>query len=250
MPLRLQRSAFLFVVGTLFLLHASAQSPPVKQRPPEGGMEQRLISILIPSTPNAPFTATVNTESARQLADGTTITVKNHRLIARDKAGRIFQERRLLVPDDGKHDSFITQIEISDPVAHNLYLCTPRERTCQLELFTVPAFDPPATGAGPNREDLGKRLINGVETIGTLETRVIESGAIGNDSPIVVKLETWYSPQLSVNLVTKRQDPRSGNQSFEVSDLTLGEPADAQFRVPNGYRVIDLKQTPSTTVSK
>jgi len=43
-------------------------------RPPDGGTREVLISILIPSLANAPFTGTVNTESIRQLADGTTIT--------------------------------------------------------------------------------------------------------------------------------------------------------------------------------
>jgi hypothetical protein len=65
--------------------------------------------------PNAPFTPTVNTEWIRQLPDGSNITLKNHRTIARDAQGRVFQERRYFVPDDGKHESTITQIEISDP---------------------------------------------------------------------------------------------------------------------------------------
>ena len=77
----------------------------------------------------------MNTESIRQLADGTTITLKNRRAIARDGVGRIFQERRLLVPDDGEHESPITQIEISDPVAHDLYICVPREDVCQVDFF-------------------------------------------------------------------------------------------------------------------
>ena len=206
-----------------------AQDMPGPQRPPDGGTREVLISILIPSLANAPFTGTVNTESIRQLADGTTITLKNHRAIARDTAGRIFQERRLLVPDDGRHESVVTQIEISDPVAHTLYICVPRERVCQLEQFSAPGFaPPPSVGATPNqpgnlsRQDLGKQLLGGVETVGTLETAVIESGVIGNDSPIMVKREYWYSPQLGVNLISKRQDPRFGTQNFEVSDIVLG----------------------------
>jgi hypothetical protein len=106
MPLRLKSPFSLLFAALLILpnLQSIAQAPSRAQRPPDGGTREVLVSIFIPSLANAPFTATVNTESVRQLADGTTITLNNHRAIARDKAGRIFQERRLLVPDDGKHE--------------------------------------------------------------------------------------------------------------------------------------------------
>jgi len=187
-------------------------------RPPDGGSREVLVSILIPSLPNAPFSAVVNTESIRQLANGTSITLKNHRAIARDRAGRIFQERRLLVPEDGKHESVVTQIEISDPVAHELFICVPKEQVCQVEDFDASAFQAPKTAAshgGPNLQDLGKQSVGGVETIGTRETVVLEAGKIGNDSPIEVQREYWYSPQLGVNLISRLPDPRVGIQNFE-----------------------------------
>ena len=102
---------------------AFGQNGAMPQRPPDGGTNEVLVSILIPSLPNAPFSAIVNTLWVRQLADGSAITLANHRAIARDTEGRIFQERRLLVPEDGKHESVVTQIEMSDPVAHQQYIC-------------------------------------------------------------------------------------------------------------------------------
>jgi len=131
---------FLLLAGLLILPNSFslAQARPEPLRIPDGGTREVLISILIPSLPNAPFTATVNTEWIRQLPDGSTITLKNHRAIARDKAGRIFQERRYLVPDGGKIESAVSQIEISDPVSHELYICVPSEHVCQLELFCAP----------------------------------------------------------------------------------------------------------------
>jgi hypothetical protein len=44
--------------------------------------------------PNARFTATVRTEVIRRLEDESTIVRKNHRLVARDRSGRVFEERR------------------------------------------------------------------------------------------------------------------------------------------------------------
>lgn len=169
--------------------------------------------------------------------------------MARDNAGRIFQERRLLVPNDGKHESLVTQIEISDPVSHQLYICVPRQRVCQLEWFSAFEFTHHSTSVSSNREpgsptleNLGKLSIEGMETEGTRETGVVEAGAIGNDSPILTSREFWYSPQLGINLISKVQDPRLGSQKFEVSELVLGAPDTKLFKIPANSKVIDLRE--------
>src|ERR1700736_79810 len=147
------------------------QGPPI----PDGGTPEVLLSIFISSIPGAAFTATVNTEWVRALPDGTRITLKNRRLIARDKSGRIFQERRALVPVDGKQESVVTQIEISDPASHEQYICVPQQRVCQLEGFQ-PAEAALPTGGGPQnrsrapgQQSLGTQEIAGVKTEGTRE---------------------------------------------------------------------------------
>jgi hypothetical protein len=239
------------LIGLLMLgQSSSAAQTPETVRPPDGGTREVLVSILIPSLPNAPFYAIVNTEWIRQLADGSTITLKNHRAIARDKAGRIFQERRLLVPEGDKQDSIVTQIEISDPIAHKLYICIPSEHVCQLEFFSAhdPAIPPDkAAGANsparpPGSEDLGPQYIGGLETLGTREERLIEPGTIGNDRPIAVSREYWYSPQLGINLISKRTDPRFGIQNFVLSDIVVADPDAKLFAPPNGSKIIDLRE--------
>jgi hypothetical protein len=230
------------------------QASPAPSRPPDGGTREVLVSILIPSLPNAPFAGTVATDWMRTLGDGTTITLANRRAIARDKSGRIFQERRLLVPTDGKHESVVTQIEISDPVAHELHICKPDQHVCQLEVFFPPEFVPPLgaasapkTPGGPAFEDLGRQSIEGLETVGTRITTVIATGTIGNDNPLLVKREYWYSAQLGVNLLSTLQDPRVGTQKFQVIDISLGDPDSKLFRVPVGSQVIDLRKTSTTS---
>jgi hypothetical protein len=229
------------------------------QRPLDGGTREVLVGILIPSIPNAPFSAIVNTEWTRPLSDGSSVTTRNHRSVARDRAGRIFQERRLLVPEDGKHESVVTKIEISDPVSHKLYICVPSEHVCQLEFFNAPTF---AASAGSNksgstpstnssgREDLGPQTISGLETEGTLEEQLIVPGVLGNDQPLKLTSEYWYSPQLGINLISKRQDPRFGTQSFVLSDIVVGEPDSNLFRLPSTTRVIDLRDPADRTNSR
>jgi hypothetical protein len=124
-----------------------------------------------------------------------------------------------------------------------------------VEFFLAPKFLPPTAGPAsttnesgfPSREDLGKQVIGGLETVGRRETTTIEAGTIGNDTPILTTREYWYSPQLSVNLTSKLQDPRIGSQNFEVSDITLGEPDAKLFQVPSKSKIIDLRKTTQTS---
>lgn len=45
---------------------------------PDGGTRQRIESLVIPATPNAPFSAVVATEWTTILPDGSTQTIRNH----------------------------------------------------------------------------------------------------------------------------------------------------------------------------
>lgn len=253
----MKRIPCLLFAAFLFCLVPSSQAQeplqPVKpQHAPDGGTKETFAPIFIPSTPNAPFTATVTTEWIRHLPDGSNITLKNHRTVARDSKGRIFQERAYFVPDDGKHESTITQTEISDPEAHEIYICKPVERVCRLEQFYPASFASSlgavvaqADSAAGGVENLGKQTIEGLETVGSRETRVIEAATIGNDSPLLERREFWYSPQLGINLVTKRQDARFGSQqNFDVSNIALGEPDAKLFDVPADYKILDTRRPP------
>jgi hypothetical protein len=246
------------LLSTFLVLPVSlcaAQEKLQPQHAPDGGTVERFASISIPSMPNAPFSATVNTEWIRQVPDGSRITLKNHRTVARDAKGRIYQERALFVPEDGKHESTVYQIEISDPATHEQYVCRPAERVCRLRQFFGSLVEPssggPATqvraGSGPSFtvENLGAQTIAGLETVGSRETHLLESGALGNEAPILERKEFWYSPQLGINLITKRQDPRfSTEQNFEVTNITAGEPDLKLFEPPAGYKIIDARNLP------
>jgi hypothetical protein len=252
MPQPFTRNTFLLSAGGILLLIPAffAQTPQRGPDIPDGGTREVLLSIFIPSLSRAPFAATVNTEWIRPLPDGTRITLKNHRLIARDKSGRIFQERRALVPEDSKQESVVTQTEISDPVAHEQYICVPQEHVvCQLEVFHWVELVSPAiastaqkTPGSPGEESLGTQWIAGMEAVGTREIEVIPTGAIGNDSPILSKREYWYSRQLGLNVLSIREDPRFGTQKFELSDVTLGEPDAKLFTPPEGSKILDLRR--------
>lgn len=231
----------LWMASLLLPVIALAQSPDTRPAIPDGGARIRLVSLFIPNLPNAPFTATVNTEWVRTLGDGSRITLVNHRLIARDSAGRVFQERRRLVPPNSPQPSPLTETDITDPVLKLQYVCDATGKTCEVRpraFWVTPATRPPV--ADDSSENLGVQTIAGVEVVGARQTVVIPPGAIGNDSPIKTTREYWFSPKLGFNLISQRDDPRAGTQRFEVSDLTLSEPDAKLFSLPPGSRVLRL----------
>ena len=85
---------------------------------------------------------------------------------------------------------------------------------------------------------MGSKIIDGLECTGTRETRTFNPGAFGNDKPVVVIKEIWYSPQLQFNLSVTRLDPRNGTQKLDVIDLKLGDPGTEWFVLPDGYRMV------------
>jgi hypothetical protein len=214
---------------------------------PDGGTHETLISIDIPSLPNAPFTATVVTEWTRLLPDGSTQTNWNHRTVARDTAGRVFQERRYFSPHGDTQVTPLSELDYQDPNWHELYLCKPEAHVCSMYKYY-----PPPTIAGPSRqaampkgmgsvtiEDLGRKTIETLEVVGSREIATISAGVAGNQRSEPTVKEFWYSPYLGVNLVTKRFDPHaSAVQNFEVKDIRLTEPDPKVFERPSGYRIV------------
>lgn len=234
----------------LLLGAASAGAQVPAAHAPDGNSFQRLVSISVPAIPNAPFTLTLSTEWVRALSDGSTITWTNHRLIARDNAGRVFQERRMLVPPTNPDADRITFVQWSDPTKGDFYNCQMETLVCQqLRYVPIPGEVPAVPGPTMNGkafvkvQGLGTRMVAGIETEGTLETTTILAGAIGNDKPIVITKEFWFSPELKLNLIVKRNDPRSGVQTFTVTNLTTGDPRPTLFEIPAGFHVVDHRRT-------
>lgn len=237
---------------------ATAQGAQQKQQQfyvQDGGTRETLESIVITPKAGAPFTLTLETEAVRTLYDGGTVTMVNQRKIARDATGKIYQERWFLVPKNGKIESKMTTIQISDPNAHTHYNCFMLEEkhVCELTTFApsttaVYKMEGPPPGPLPNdagtviHEDLGKQLVSGVETTGTRDATIYNPGVFGNDRKVTVEREFWYSPLLGINLLSKRSDPRFGTQTFTVTNLILSEPDVKLFDLPEGFKVVDARQ--------
>jgi hypothetical protein len=64
-------------------------------------------------------------------------------------------------------------------------------------------------------------------------------GAIGNDQPIQVVVDRWYSADLQMNVIIKRSDPRMGDSVFQLTNIQRQEPDSTLFQVPSDYTVKD-----------
>ena len=97
------------------------------------------------------------------------------------------------------------------------------------------------TRQGPNpnevKEQLGKQLIEGVEAEGTRTTVTIPAGEIGNERAIEIVSERWYSPELQVVVMTRTSDPRLGETTYKLTNISRTEQMRSLFEVPPGYTV-------------
>ncbi|HEY0726626.1 MAG TPA: hypothetical protein VGD38_01050 [Pyrinomonadaceae bacterium] len=91
------------------------------------------------------------------------------------------------------------------------------------------------------KEQLGKQMIEGVEAEGTRTTVTIPAGEIGNERPIEIVSERWYSPELQLVVMTRHSDPRSGETTYKLTNINRTEPAKTLFEVPSGFTIREMK---------
>jgi len=95
------------------------------------------------------------------------------------------------------------------------------------------------TSAQTRTEDLGKQMIEGVLAEGTRTVHTIPAGQIGNERPIEVVSERWYSPELQVVVLSKHTDARVGENVYRLQGIRRAEPDKSLFEVPTSYTVQD-----------
>ena len=84
-------------------------------------------------------------------------------------------------------------------------------------------------------EKLGSQVIEGVTSEGSRTTVTIPAGEIGNERPIEIVSERWYSPELKTVVMTRHSDPRFGETVYRLTNISRDEPARSLFEVPADY---------------
>jgi hypothetical protein len=196
----------------------------------------------------APLSAQAVSETAQVLADGTHIDRKTTGMVYRDSQGRMRREETLPAFGPFAAAGKARQVVlIHDPVAGVHYLLEPDQKIARKMPMPAPEMAisdamPPKqprrdNSANETTESLGTQVIDGVSAVGTRTTRTIPVGQIGNDKPLEIVMERWYSTDLQMNVLTKRTDPRMGTTTYQLTNISREEPASALFSVPADYTV-------------
>lgn len=105
-------------------------------------------------------------------------------------------------------------------------------------------------GQKPKKESLGKQTIEGVEADGTRVTITIPAGEIGNERPIQIVHERWYSPELQAVVMSKNSDPFVGDSVYRLTNINRNEPARSLFEVPADYKIKDVPAPPGIRIMR
>lgn len=91
----------------------------------------------------------------------------------------------------------------------------------------------------PVVESLGTQFMEGIAVEGTRTTVTIPAGQIGNELPIQIVSERWYSPDLKVLVMSRQSDPRFGETTYRLTNLTRNEPAAHLFAIPADFTIVE-----------
>ena len=253
----IHRSGLVMAAVLACSLGAFAQAPPPgPPGPRHGGGPMEFgrfeMGLMGKTVTGAPYSAQVVTQWTQTLADGTHLTRQSTGAVSRDSAGRV--RRELSMPALGMFtgsDAPPRSVFISDPVAGFQYVLRADSQSAD-RMPIPPAFNGKEhfqhgqrNGEQVVKESLGTQSIGGVQAEGTRITKTIAVGAIGNDKPIQIVTERWYSPDLQVVVLLKHSDPRFGESSMQLTNVSRTEPAASLFAVPANYTVNDLPAPPA-----
>jgi hypothetical protein len=220
-------------------------------------MEQPVASVI-----NAPYSAVGDTESVTRFPDGNRIVQTTSVRYYRDGQGRTRIERPLPGIDSAE------TVMINDIVSGQHYILHPQAKMAQV--LKVPATQPAAqpvtrqppvpapeggiqsllTGGGlalgstassqastnaPSTVSLGQKDMEGVTTIGSRWEQTFAAGTIGNDKPITVVVEQWYSSDLGVVVAASQRTSTGAELTYRVHNITRNEPDSALFAIPADY---------------
>ena len=196
-----------------------------------------------------PLTAQIVLTHENTLSDGNQISRTTQTKLYRDSQGRTRREMTVDAATPATASVKHTIIMINDPVSGKRYMLDPTNKTAR----EMPSH-PHGPGDHPKRPDgdtikkmlskdvqrdqLGTKTISAYEASGEKVTRTIAAGEIGNQKPIEVVTERWFSVDLQLPVLIVHTDPMMGTATTKVTSVTRGEPDASLFQVPPEYKLV------------
>jgi hypothetical protein len=245
--MRLVNVEVLFAVSLALPALACAQTTTQPVPPNYRGVQTIVGGIFVTPIPNFPFTADVEIVSHIKLDNGSEHVVTSTNHIARASSGRIYNERRVLVPAGFKGTPRLLSAHIYDPSSRQNIFINPdlhlaREMTLRAPEPTPTASLPPQQQPklpGVTETDLGTQSLSGLELHGIRKQRTVPADSSGTGKPVVITDDYWYSPELAIYMTIRHEDARTGEQLVMVTNVERHEPSAETFVVPPEYKVVD-----------
>jgi hypothetical protein len=229
----------------------SAEAPERRSGGPEPGF--RFVSSEMSFSGKvvklAPFSAETLTEHTQTLANGAKLTRQTTGMVYRDNEGRTRRETSASTAGPFATSGDTRRlIFINDPVAGVASTIIPDSDTTLTKTSPAPNNDGPAvmevSSEGGQTESLGKEVIEGFVAEGVRTTILIPPGKIGNDKPLEIVHERWYSPELQMILLSKHSDPRWGETVYKLRNIDRGAPDPSLFSLPDPSTLKGRKTRP------
>jgi len=234
-------------------------TPEDATHPPDyAGVRLHIPGVFVTPISGAPFSGSVQILSKEPLPDGTTRIRQTVNHIARNSAGVIHNETRLLVTPGFEGEPRLLSFHIYDPQTHlNTFLNPTTHIARQVFLRKPPTppvnstpetFVPGASAEKVVTQELGNQTVAGLLLQGTRKQRIVPAATSGTGHEVTITDDYWYSEELRVYLVIRHNDPRTGEQTVGIIDVQRGEPNPTMFQIPVDYKVVD--ETPLLPNSK
>jgi hypothetical protein len=157
---------------------------------------------------------------------------------ARDSQGRTRREEVPATPGAIQQPKTVF---ISDPVAHTTYVLGPDHAARKVQQVQRFSTSSAAGRAEPDSktESLGTQTIAGLLAEGTRTTSTLPTNTVGNQNPLMIVDECWYSQDLQITILSRHFDPRFGESSHRLATIQQTEPPSSLFQIPSDYTVED-----------
>jgi hypothetical protein len=245
------RVPILVLVCSIVTIHADSQAHKI-----EGACRTSKHADKSVLVRNKSYVALERATEIRLVNGAAEVRTSGKSLVGRDESGRTVS---VLFPD-GEYNSGPNEkplsIMISDPVLHRRIHENPRTRVATIVVDKnisgsrdnsegckgfPKAADETNSGllssglALISTEKMPSREINGIAAIGI--KKIFVPSVTSESSMVRIVAETWYSPELGINVLSTSFDPRVGDSITEITDIRRKPPDLRYFEIPDGYQI-------------
>jgi hypothetical protein len=216
-------------------------------------------SSELPPIVNAPLSATIQREEVTKFVDGNRIIRTSSSRLARDGQGRTRVEINFFPPMGRGQTSLPIFVQIFDPLTGEGFSLNMQQRTANMlpstgpsPVLQAPVAAPPVfpqigsplvnfaiggyTSSSQTKEtSLGEKMIDGIRAVGKRVDYSLPANSMGNEKPITIRTEQWFSPDLGVALLTTQRSSIGIDSTYKLAEIDRNEPDRSLFTVPEDF---------------